>query len=345
MSWVYGEDIARGCILALDKGVSGERYMLDGRPEDVVSIANACNRMGQLAGIDHEVVDIEPSDDPELAKVFGPTLVAIAEKAAKARPDRRKLEDSKTYKRLGYSPISLDEGLATTLELVQGRSASSTTGRGHGPRGPTGRLGRSQSGHHSRGATRSFPIFIHSSVRWFLQVHSGPTRPSASMPVASCTRCESPAAPVPRTGRDQIGHVICVADCAEAVDLTPSFAKQPPGVARQPGGRRPMHPAPRGRETEPCRSVPNWSAAANLHPGEGAERRGHGFRRGRELNETSANNACRLSFLVGPAAGPGITFRFEEGTWPRSRQRSTNQPSCSAWTGPGSSSARSASIA
>ncbi len=47
VSWVYGEDIARGCILALDKGVSGERYMLDGRPEDVVSIANACNRMGQ----------------------------------------------------------------------------------------------------------------------------------------------------------------------------------------------------------------------------------------------------------------------------------------------------------
>jgi dihydroflavonol-4-reductase len=115
VSWVYGEDIARGCILALDKGVSGERYMLDGRPEDVVSIANACNRMGRLAGLDHEVVDVEPSDDPELAKVFGPTLVAIAEKAAQARPDRRKLEDSKTYKRLGYSPISLDEGLATTL--------------------------------------------------------------------------------------------------------------------------------------------------------------------------------------------------------------------------------------
>jgi dihydroflavonol-4-reductase len=115
VSWVYGEDIARGCILALDKGVSGERYMLDGRPEDVVSIANACNRMGKLVGLDHEVVDVEPSDDPELAKVFGPTLVAIAEKAAKARPDRRQLEDSKTYKRLGYSPISLDEGLATTL--------------------------------------------------------------------------------------------------------------------------------------------------------------------------------------------------------------------------------------
>ena len=60
--------------------------MLDGRPEDVVSIANACNRMGRLAGLDHEVVDVEPSDDPELAKVFGPTLVAIAEKAAQGAP-------------------------------------------------------------------------------------------------------------------------------------------------------------------------------------------------------------------------------------------------------------------
>ena len=115
VSWVFGEDIARGCILALDKGVSGERYMLDGRPEDVVSTADACTRMGRLAGLDRAVVDVEPSDDPELLQVFGPTLIAIARKAAKASPERKRLEDSKTYKRLGYSPISLDEGLAQTL--------------------------------------------------------------------------------------------------------------------------------------------------------------------------------------------------------------------------------------
>lgn len=115
VSWVFAEDIARGCLLALDRGVAGERYMLDGRPEDVVSTAEACNRMCRIAGLDHEVVDVEPSDDPELAKVFGPTLVAIAKKAARGTPERKSLEDSKTYKRLGYSPISLDEGLATTL--------------------------------------------------------------------------------------------------------------------------------------------------------------------------------------------------------------------------------------
>jgi dihydroflavonol-4-reductase len=116
VSWVFAEDIARGCLLALDKGVAGERYMLDGRPEDVVSTAEACNRMCAVAGLDHHVVDVEASDDPELAKVFGPTLVAIAKKAARGTPERRTLEDSKTYKRLGYSPISLDEGLAATYE-------------------------------------------------------------------------------------------------------------------------------------------------------------------------------------------------------------------------------------
>jgi dihydroflavonol-4-reductase len=115
VSWVFAEDIAKGCILALDKGDAGERYMLDGRPEDVVSTANACTRMCHLAGLDREVADVMPSDDPELAKVFGPTLVAIAEKAARGTPERKSLEDSKTYKRLGYRPISLDEGLTRTL--------------------------------------------------------------------------------------------------------------------------------------------------------------------------------------------------------------------------------------
>jgi len=116
VSWVFAADIARGCILALDKGVAGERYMLDGRPEDVVSTADACTRMCHLAGLDRIVVDVPPSDDPELVKVFGPTLIAIAEKAAKQVPERKRLEDSKTFKRLGYRPITLDDGLTQTLE-------------------------------------------------------------------------------------------------------------------------------------------------------------------------------------------------------------------------------------
>ncbi len=119
VSWVFADDVAGGCILALDGGVSGERYMLDGQPEDVVSIAQACSRICELAGLDHRVEDIEPSDDPALAEVFGPTLVAIASKEASHRPARRPLTESKTYKRLGYDPIGLDQGLTATTEWLR----------------------------------------------------------------------------------------------------------------------------------------------------------------------------------------------------------------------------------
>ncbi len=117
ISWVLGEDVARGCILALDRGVSGERYMLDGRPEDVTSTAGACNRICELAGIDHRVDDIDPTDQPELAEVFGPTLMAIALKAA-AHPEPR-APGTKTRKRLGYSPVSLDDGMTATAEWLR----------------------------------------------------------------------------------------------------------------------------------------------------------------------------------------------------------------------------------
>ena len=123
VSWVFADDVARGCLLALDRGVAGERYMLDGRPEDVVSTAEACTRMCGLAGVDHRVSDIQPSDDPELAEVFGPSLVAIAARAAdaaKGPPLRRPLAETKTYRRLGYDPIGLDEGLVATTTWLRG---------------------------------------------------------------------------------------------------------------------------------------------------------------------------------------------------------------------------------
>ena len=118
VSWVFSEDIARGCILALDRGVAGERYMLDGRSEDIVSTAEACNRICALSGVDHRVEDVAPSDDPELLEVFGPTLMAIALELASTRQPRGDLKESKTYRRLGYDPIGLDEGLRRTAEWL-----------------------------------------------------------------------------------------------------------------------------------------------------------------------------------------------------------------------------------
>jgi len=119
VSWVFAEDVARGCILALDRGVAGERYMLDGHPDDVVSTAEACNRICALGGVEHHVEDVAPSDDPRLVEVFGPTLVAIATKQTSTQTARGELKASKTYKRLGYDPRSLDDGLVRTAAWMR----------------------------------------------------------------------------------------------------------------------------------------------------------------------------------------------------------------------------------
>ncbi len=114
VSWVFADDVARGSIAALDRGVRGERYMLDGRPEDAMSIADACNRACALAGVAHRVDDIDPSDDPELAAQFGPTLMAIATKD-RADPGHRPVV-SKTSRRLDYVPTPIDQGLGQVVD-------------------------------------------------------------------------------------------------------------------------------------------------------------------------------------------------------------------------------------
>jgi dihydroflavonol-4-reductase len=126
VSWVFADDVARGCIAALDRGVSGERYMLNGRPEDATSIAGACNRACELAGVSHRVEDVAPSDDPELVAFFGPTLMSIA---GKPRREPTGVGESKTAKRLGYAATPLDDGLGALIEWLRdiGRLDGATT--------------------------------------------------------------------------------------------------------------------------------------------------------------------------------------------------------------------------
>ncbi|MBB3602801.1 nucleoside-diphosphate-sugar epimerase [Mycolicibacterium sp. BK556] len=119
VTWVAGADVARGSIAALDRGVAGERYLLIGRPEDTISTAAGINRACEIAGIDHRVDDLDYRTDPErLTAEFGPTLMAIAEAAAKdARLARS--SDNPTTRRLGYDPISFDDGLRAYIPWLR----------------------------------------------------------------------------------------------------------------------------------------------------------------------------------------------------------------------------------
>lgn len=120
VTWVSGADVAKGSIAALDRGVAGERYLLIGQPRDNITTAAGINRACELAGIDHRVEDLDYRSDPEtLAAEFGPTLMAIAEAAAK---DVRKprTNDNLTIRRLGYEPMSFDAGLRLLIPWLRG---------------------------------------------------------------------------------------------------------------------------------------------------------------------------------------------------------------------------------
>jgi dihydroflavonol-4-reductase len=117
MSWVLGTDVAWGSIAALDRGAAGERYVLQGRDEDVLSVAQCCNRLCEIAGVDHRVEDIAPSDDPEVLTRFGPTLVAIA--AKETTTSGAYGTGSRTRAQLGYDPTPIDAGLGQLVDWLR----------------------------------------------------------------------------------------------------------------------------------------------------------------------------------------------------------------------------------
>jgi dihydroflavonol-4-reductase len=119
VTWVAGKDVAKGSIAALDRGMAGERYLLVGQPQANITTAAGINRACEIAGVDHRVEDLDYRSDPEaLTAEFGPTLMAIAQAAARdVRKPRSK--DNLTTKRLGYDPMSFDDGLRLLIPWLR----------------------------------------------------------------------------------------------------------------------------------------------------------------------------------------------------------------------------------
>ena len=119
VTWVAGKDVATGSIAALDRGAPGERYLLIGQPHERFSTAGGINRACEIAGIDHRVEDLDYRTDPEaLTAEFGPTLMAIAEAAAK-EVRKARTTDNLTARRLGYEPMSFDDGLRLLISWLR----------------------------------------------------------------------------------------------------------------------------------------------------------------------------------------------------------------------------------
>jgi dihydroflavonol-4-reductase len=115
--WSYTGDIARCTLAALERGVTGDRYIAFGAAGCVVTFPAFVNRACELAGVEHRVGDVPASklDDPETVALFGPTLIAMARRRF-AHPF---FDDRATRERLGYQPVTLDQGLKETVDWMR----------------------------------------------------------------------------------------------------------------------------------------------------------------------------------------------------------------------------------
>jgi dihydroflavonol-4-reductase len=116
--WSFASDVASVAVAALDKGISGEKYLAFARPEDVGSMAMFVNRAMEIAGNPNRVHDITVADldaDPELRERVGPSLDALA----RQQFPEPFFDNAHTRSLLGYEPKSLDEGLAITVDWLR----------------------------------------------------------------------------------------------------------------------------------------------------------------------------------------------------------------------------------
>jgi nucleoside-diphosphate-sugar epimerase len=111
VSWVTGDDVARGALAALDHGTAGDRYWFLGHPDDRTSTAQMCNQAITIAGIEHRVEDEDPRINRRaLVEKYGPTLVAVATEIVE-NPGPPRSVVTKTGKAIGYTPTRLRDGL------------------------------------------------------------------------------------------------------------------------------------------------------------------------------------------------------------------------------------------
>ncbi|HEX4210191.1 MAG TPA: hopanoid-associated sugar epimerase [Candidatus Binataceae bacterium] len=117
------EDVARGHLLAAERGRIGEKYILGG---ENLSLAEMLNRLARLSGL--SAVRVKIPYGVALAFAYGAEVVArVTLRAPRAsltevRMARKRMffDDSKARSELGYHPGNIDEALSRAIAFFRG---------------------------------------------------------------------------------------------------------------------------------------------------------------------------------------------------------------------------------
>jgi dihydroflavonol-4-reductase len=112
----FARDVAECCVLALEHGSPGGRYLALGPPGSAMTTGSWLTQACELAGKPHRVRDIAAAelDDPEVQQRFPASLTELARRPA-VDPF---FEYSTTVTQLGYSPHSVRAALAATISWL-----------------------------------------------------------------------------------------------------------------------------------------------------------------------------------------------------------------------------------
>lgn len=116
--WVLSEDVAAVVVAAWARGRTGARYLAFGA-EDSIGGVEWLNAACEAAGVEHRVRARELDlDDPELAALYGPSVLArLRDKAAV--PVGRRVDARRTQQELGTPATPLPEAMARTVAWLR----------------------------------------------------------------------------------------------------------------------------------------------------------------------------------------------------------------------------------
>jgi dihydroflavonol-4-reductase len=120
VGWVLAEDVARGHLLAFEKGEAGRRYVLCG---EVAGFGQVLHRFAELTGSPHRVRTLPPGSAlPDDAPLFA----RRSEVYGKLGPVHT---DDTQARALGFTPRALGEGLALTATWLADHFRSAPSDR------------------------------------------------------------------------------------------------------------------------------------------------------------------------------------------------------------------------
>ncbi|EDM81912.1 nucleoside diphosphate sugar epimerase family protein [Plesiocystis pacifica SIR-1] len=121
-SWIRARDIADGHLLAMARGRSGQKYVF---ATGFLTLGELFRTAGEVAGVDHPLVELPFEFVNRVAKVYSGTLARFFPKASQRLTPgslavlrmRRRVDSSKAQRELGFEPTELRTAIAEAVEF------------------------------------------------------------------------------------------------------------------------------------------------------------------------------------------------------------------------------------